>query len=1029
MCGIAGIFGEARDAAVRSACLETLRRKLKHRGPDDDGVWEHPFKLAGLVHTRLSILDTSSAGHQPMRSQDGRLVITFNGEIYNFRELRRELEDEGVAFQSGTDTEVILRLYERHGAACVERLRGMFAFAIWDGKERRGFLARDRFGMKPLYLAETGGTVAFASEVKALQAAGLCGDELDATALALFFETGSVAEPQSLLKSVRCLPAGHFIEWHEGRSREACYWQPSFAAPLCDEAETARIVREALIDSVQNHLVSDVPLGVFLSGGVDSTVILSLARGVSGQALRTFSIGVDDSALDESAAARRTAAHFGARHCELRLDGVSAAEIFERYLSAMDQPGIDGFNSLAISELASRQGMKAVLSGLGGDELFGGYASFRHLPVLLGAARMAERTGGAGRWIGARLEHFGPLPKWRRIGGMLQRAPGLHAAQNAMRGIFSPRESRRLAAFYAGISEGEVTVSLPEMPGTQPTLGDEISAMELGYYMRNQMLKDSDVMSMACGLELRLPFVDHRLLGEIARVPSATRLRAGKKLLLEAAGDLPPWVIGATKRGFAFPFERWMTTHWRERFQAETRAKGPVRQENWYQRWAVFAFEHWSGAMGKGSAKSPARTPRAESRVPDVAAQEGLTGHVPSPGRRLVFVSNLFPDSTAPYFGLDNATVLHELRRLHGWEVSVICLRPTLSPSRLGRREGGWTCREGDAVLRPDYVSVPYVPRVGSRVNHLLIAARLGPLLRSMAGEFDVVLASWLYPDGCAAVRAASDAGRPCVLITQGSDTHQYMRNSVRRRLILEAIARSRGVIARSRDLAGTLARAGAAEDKLHPIYNGVDLSVFRPRPKAEMRAELSLPADACIALFVGNFLDVKNPLMLVRAFAGFVKTQPEKRNLLLMAGRGPLQGEVARLAASLGVADAIVQTGPLDSTQIARHMAAADFLCLSSRNEGLPNVILESFACGLPVLSTDVGGIAEVVNHPTLGHLVSSQEADAFSRAISDMAVTHRDRDVIARVGAQFSWDNAAAAYDKVLTAALPDAAASRSG
>lgn len=405
----------------------------------------------------------------------------------------------------------------------------------------------------------------------------------------------------------------------------------------------------------------------------------------------------------------------------------------------------------------------------------------------------------------------------------------------------------------------------------------------------------------------------------------------------------------------------------------------------------------------------------------DEARADGLSSRLETPRRasKLLFVSNLFPDSTAPYFGLDNATVLHELRRTHGWDVSVVCPRPTLSLKRLARADGGWICREQDAVLLPRFLPVPYVPRVGSRVNHLLMAARLRPLLRSMAGDFDVLLASWLYPDGCAAAAIAHELGRPCVLITQGSDTHQYMHYPVRRRLILEAIGQSHGVIARSRDLAHCLAEAGADAGKLHPIYNGVDLTVFRPRPQAEARAQLGLSTDACIALFVGNFLDVKNPFMLVRAFASFVKGAPEKNNLLMMAGRGPLMDEVRQLAASLGLEDRVVLTGPLDSGQIALRMAAADFLCLSSRNEGLPNVIIEAFACGLPVLSTNVGGIAEVVNGPSLGLLVTPGDENAYAAGLRQMAATSWHRDVISEVGARFSWKNAAEAYDTLLTSA----------
>jgi len=388
--------------------------------------------------------------------------------------------------------------------------------------------------------------------------------------------------------------------------------------------------------------------------------------------------------------------------------------------------------------------------------------------------------------------------------------------------------------------------------------------------------------------------------------------------------------------------------------------------------------------------------------------------------RKLLFVSNLFPDTESPYRGLDNATVLHELRRLNEWDVRVLCPRPTLSPARLGRRNGGWECREEDVVLRPEFLPVPYVPRVGSRVNHLLMAAALRPRMRDLADDFDVVLASWLYPDGCAVARVLGQLERPYVLITQGSDTHSYMNYKVRRKLILRAIEGSSGVIARSKELALSLEKAGADAELLHAVYNGVDQTVFHPQSQAEARAQLGLPAGARIALFVGNFLEVKNPRFLVTAFADFVKGELEHHDLLIMAGRGPLVGEIQKLIVSLGMADKIILTGPLDSRQIALRMAASDYLCLSSHSEGLPNVILEAFACGLPVLSTDVGGIHEIVNNPAFGMLVPPGNVTLFSGALRQMASGRWQRDVISAFGGGFSWEKSAAAYSGLLTSAL---------
>ncbi len=385
--------------------------------------------------------------------------------------------------------------------------------------------------------------------------------------------------------------------------------------------------------------------------------------------------------------------------------------------------------------------------------------------------------------------------------------------------------------------------------------------------------------------------------------------------------------------------------------------------------------------------------------------------------QRLVFVSNLFPDRAAPYFGLDNATVLHWLAREHGWDIRVICPRPSLSLKRRLQPNGGWSVRAGDELFKPEFVPVPYVPKLGSIANRPLMEAALRSRLKKLKSEFafDVVLASWLFPDGCAVAQLASELKSPCALITQGSDTHQYLAMPARRRQILHAIEQAQGVIARSGDLAKRLASAGSEPSKLHTIYNGVDPLVFHPRDQTEARRALGLDREARVLLFVGNFLPVKNPALLIRAFAQYRAASGDASSLLLMAGKGPMQAEMRELAESLGLGDHVRQTGPLNSKQIAQHMAASDLLCLSSVNEGLPNVILEAMACGLPVLSTRVGGIAEVVDE-SRGLLTNEGDMEAYAKAMQQMLAVSRDRSAIAAYGAHFTWKRAAAEYDALL-------------
>lgn len=591
MCGIAGILSSQTVESNRlNASLARMQEALRSRGPDDRGLWTSACGRAHFAHTRLAILDLSPAGHQPMLSADGALSIVFNGEIYNFKELRAELERDGITFKTQSDTEVLLRLYESKGSAMVERLRGMFAFAIWDAREGRAFLARDPLGIKPLYYVKRGGVLAFASEVKALQQAGLAGRELDAGALMRFFESGSVAEPRTLLRDVCCLPAGHTLTWQDGISESRCFWQPHFGTADIAPGTAVNLTRDALLESVRHHFISDVPVGVFLSGGIDSTAVLALSI-LSGQRdLQTFSIGVDDSALDESSAAARTAAHFGTRHHELRMDAAAMSASFPRFLACMDQPSIDGFNTFTVSGFAREQGMKVVLSGLGGDELFGGYPSFQKVPKLAHMARMIHRLPLSSLG-GKAMERWMPRLPLRRVGSLLQREPTLLNAWRTFRGIFTRRDARILAARYTGCAVGDI-IEQQDDPLPDASEIDQVSACELSLYMRNQLLRDSDVMSMAHGLELRVPLVDRALFETVSRLPASLRLQQGKRLLTDAVPEVPEWVAKAPKRGFLFPYEKWLSAEWGAAF-ADVTARLPDSKPAWYQRWCVFMLERW----------------------------------------------------------------------------------------------------------------------------------------------------------------------------------------------------------------------------------------------------------------------------------------------------------------------------------------------------------------------------------------------------------------------------------------------------
>lgn len=591
MCGIAGILQDTASATVANR-LARMHGAIAHRGPDDRGVWQSPGGHAAYAHTRLSIIDLSSAGHQPMAIADGRFTITYNGEIYNFAELRRSLSSTGVAFRSNSDTEVILRLYESEGPAFVERLRGMFAFAIWDEHERTCLLARDRFGIKPLYYHEAGDVLTFASEVRALMASGVSAT-LDTQATYEYFRSGSVPEPLTLFRGVRALEAGQYMIWRAGRIATRQYWDINFDSED-EEPEPVQATRNALLDSVAHHFVGDVPVGVFLSGGVDSTAIVALARAVRPEKLRTFSITFPGSPLDEGPQARRTAEHFATEHHEWAVDAQTARPLFDEFLTAADQPSIDGFNTYTVSRLAGRQGVKVVLSGLGGDEIFGGYPSFREVPRL---ARMGRWLASAGPAARGAVRVAGAIAgsRVRRLSDLVARPPSLEDAYQVFRGIYTRDEALRLTEHYVG---GSGTVVDHVDPLSTVSVGDPrdaVSRLEITRYMRNQLLRDTDVMSMACGIELRVPFLDSELFATMSRVRACQRLQPGKRLLTEAVPEIPEWVATSPKRGFVFPMHQWFEHDWAGEFGniSQSRATRIAPMDTWYRKWSVLAFEHW----------------------------------------------------------------------------------------------------------------------------------------------------------------------------------------------------------------------------------------------------------------------------------------------------------------------------------------------------------------------------------------------------------------------------------------------------
>lgn len=572
MCGIAGVYNFGQSCGpVDLAELRAIRDSMVRRGPDAHGEWVSGDERVALGHRRLSIIDLSARGTQPMHTPDGRLVISFNGEIYNYRALRTELEASGVVFATRTDTEVLLHLYAAYGAEMLTKLRGMFAFAVWDEARHGLFLARDEYGIKPLYYQHRDGVFRFASQVSALLA-GRVSRQPDPAGVTGFYLWGSVPEPFTWYRDISALPAGQSL-WVDAAGLRpprpyasiADSWSAAAAQPdLRPVEERQTCVADALRDSVRHHMAADVPVGVFLSGGIDSGALVGLMREQHNAPIAGTTLRFDEFAGrpdDEAPLAAELAALYGLSHT---VRDVSRSEFdadLPLILDAMDQPSIDGINTWFASKSSAEQGLKVVVSGLGGDELFGGYSSFSDVPNIVRVGSMPARVPGVGRALRALLT---PLARRTalhpKLAGALEYAKDFEAAYFLKRGLFMPWELEDLlpAEFVVeGLGRleksGESDRSLPRHPFAA------VATLEAARYMRNQLLRDTDWASMAHSLEVRVPLVDTRLLRTVAPLIIEGGLGTGKSVLAQAPHPaLPRSVTERTKTGFTTPVQRWM---------------------------------------------------------------------------------------------------------------------------------------------------------------------------------------------------------------------------------------------------------------------------------------------------------------------------------------------------------------------------------------------------------------------------------------------------------------------------------------
>jgi asparagine synthase (glutamine-hydrolysing) len=625
MCAIAGIL---RFREGEGAWLETLRRMMhseRHRGPDAEGVYLD--ECIALGHRRLSIIDLSEAANQPMTDSSGRYIISFNGEIYNFREIKAQLKD--YPFKTHSDTEVILAAFGAWGQGCLARLKGQFAFALWDRIEKRLFMARDRLGEKPFYYHLGHDRLIFASELRALLESGLVPRRISRAGLLDYLVMESVRSPRTLVEDVYQLPAGHFA-WvsQSGEFRMQRYWNiltPSFKAVPQTYAEACRGVRERLIRAIEGQMVSDVPLGVFLSGGIDSSAITGLMARHSDEPITTFTIAFDERDFDESCYAQEVARRFNTLHHVVHLKPATLMDELPNYFASVDAPSGDGPNMYVVAKAAKEAGLTVALSGIGGDELFCGYKYFKwywtyvkcsaffRLPVkgrkLLASLGTVMRREGSNRKMQRIL-----LMGERDAEGFYELVRSAYLLEEALAMLSArwlPPEANLPNLVYFSDLDRATFSSLPIL--------SQYSALEFTNYTANVLLKDADSLAMASAVEVRVPFCDHELVEYVLSVPDRFKYPVTpKRLLIDALdGLLPESIVNRPKMGFAFPWESWIKGELRGFCEDAIRSVGErglfdpakvdgmwrsfLAQEGgggWSRIWLLVALEQWLRKTG-----------------------------------------------------------------------------------------------------------------------------------------------------------------------------------------------------------------------------------------------------------------------------------------------------------------------------------------------------------------------------------------------------------------------------------------------
>jgi asparagine synthase (glutamine-hydrolysing) len=966
MCGIAGVVTVERpvDADLVSAVLRMVDRQA-HRGPNDWGIllpeeaahdaavralleargWEHVRTYPGsrqapaavLASRRLSILDLSAAGRMPMGTPDGRVWVTYNGEIYNFQEIRAELRARGYVFRSQGDTETLLYGYAEWGPEVVNRLCGMFAFAVLDvlrPDDPKLFLAKDRFGIKPLYWGRHNCVFQFASEVRALMAGGLMPNEPEPRGFHGFLVYGSVPTPWTTVRAVHSLPAAHTLGIDEvsySYPRPRRYWTiPQAGSSRLAYGEAVAEVRRRLDESVRSHLVSDVPLGVFLSGGMDSTALVALASRHLSHPLTTLCVTFDEQEFAEGEHAAATARRCGTKHVEVRLRAGDFLNEIPQVLAAMDQPTIDGVNVYFVAKAAREAGLTVALSGLGGDEVFWGYAGFRTGPRL---TRLAALPGipSLAAFVARGARAFG-YPRFEKL-EFLGEHP-LLGPYLAIRGLFPPARAARL------LGAGSLPLWAADDRDSRLDTA-EYAHLEFGTYLQNQLLRDTDVFGMAHTIEIRVPFLDHGLVELVAALPPK-HVNAGarpKPLLWAALSDVyADGVATRAKMGFTFPFEPWIRRSWGEIARQTAHPEPLERQETRevgesFLRGRVHWSRPWSLSVLTGLTQRGSLPPWPRHAGP----------------RRVLFV---LPQVYGPPGGIQSYN--RALLRAAGEafpraELAVASVNDERMPE--------------NAVVRGRVHFAATGPRVRLLHKAIVVAKALLETRRHrpeliVCGHINLMPLVWCL---------SKMSGARTVLIAHGIEV--WSPRGPRR----WAARRGDRVLPVSDYTATRMREWGIEDDRVSILPNSVDGDEFRPLRKRVNRGGRWLVTVARLdrAEKYKGIDRVLEALPRIREHCPDVSYR--------VVGTGDDLPRLMVLTRDLGVTAHVSFGGPASSESLLRLYNDADLFVMPSVGEGFGVVFLEALACGIPVVAGNRDGSLDALLSGRLGRLVVPGDSHAL--------------------------------------------------